>query len=300
MAKNAAAKDLGGMPSNFTKAAPKGGAGQFLKNNAGSIANAAMSAIDFVGTIGDISNNKISSDEMMGTGGTMQQNVNGIGYTEERVDEAGVQRQIDETAKAGTTAAMGKGAALGGAVGTIFGPVGTGIGTLAGGIIGGIAGLFGSSKAKREAERQKRIAINRTHAANAQKRETAFATGLRNEFNRTNVTDESQSLFHAEEGKEGAVNPMTMETYKKHIVNTAYGKMFAPQNAWVSDGEVIKSADGSLHRVKGGKNDTARAYLQTGDSVYSKKIINPETGNSVADDAASYAMAGQLDRLDMN
>lgn len=211
-----------------TKAAPKAGAGTFLKNNAGSIANAAMSAIDFVGTIGDISKNKISSDEMMGTGGTMQQNVNGIGYTEERVDEAGVQRQIDETAKAGTTAAMGKGAALGGAVGTIFGPVGTGIGALAGGVIGGIAGLFGSSKAKREAERQKRIAINRTHAANAQKRETAFTTGLRNEFNRTNVTDESQSLFHAEEGKEGAVNPITMETYKKHIVNTAYGKMFAP------------------------------------------------------------------------
>jgi hypothetical protein len=55
-----------------------------------------------------------------------------------------------------------------------------------------------------------------------------------------------------------------------------------------------------LHRVKGGKNDTARAYLQAGDSVYSKKVINPETGNSIADDAASYAMAGQLDRLDMN
>jgi hypothetical protein len=53
-----------------TKAAPKSGAGAFLKNNAGGIANAAMSAIDFVGTIGDISKNKISSDEMMGSGGT--------------------------------------------------------------------------------------------------------------------------------------------------------------------------------------------------------------------------------------
>ena len=52
--------------------------------------------------------------------------------------------------------------------------------------------------------------------------------------------------------------------------------------------------------MSGGKNDTARAYLQDGDSVYSKKVINPETGNSVADDAASYAMTGELDRLDMN
>ena len=191
MAKNAAAKDLGGMPDSFTKAAPKGGAGQFLKNNAGGIANAAMSAIDFVGTIGDISKNKISSDEMMGSGGTSSESANGISYQQSRVDEAGISNQIDATAKAGTMAAMGKGAALGGAVGTIFGPVGTGIGTLAGGVIGGIAGLFGSSKAEEEARRQMRIAVNRTIASNTQNREMAYTTGLRNEFNRENITDTS-------------------------------------------------------------------------------------------------------------
>lgn len=182
----------------------------------------------------------------------------------------------------------------------MFGPLGTAIGGVAGAFLGGALGIFGGKKAKREAERQKRIAINRTIAANTQNREQAYTIGLRNEFNRENVTDESQSLFHAENGVEGAVNPRTGTTYKKHVVNTAYGKAYGPQNAWVSDGEVIRSKDGSLYRVSGGKNDTARAYLQDGDSVYSKKVINPETGNSVADDAASYAMAGELDRLDMN
>ena len=281
-------------------AAKPGGAGAFLKNNASGIANAAMSAIDFVGTIGDISKNKISSDEMMGSGGTTQQNINGVGYTEERIDEAGIQRQIDATAGAATMSGIKSGGSLGAAAGSLFGPVGGAIGGVAGSIIGGVAGFFGGGSAKEEAERQLRIARNRTQDANSQRKNVAYTIGLRNQFNRENETDTSQSLFHAEKGKEGAVNPMTMETYKKHIVNTAYGKMFAPQNAWVSDGEVIKSADGSLHRVKGGKNDTARAYLQAGDSVYSKKVINPETGNSIADDAASYAMAGQLDRLDMN
>lgn len=156
---------------------------------------------------------------------------------------------------------MGKGAAFGSAVGSVI----PGLGTVAGGLIGGavglVGGLFGSSKAKREAERQKQIAIDRTNAGNTQNREVAYTIGLRNEFNRENRTDTSQSLFHAEEGKEGAVNPRTGATYKKHVVNTAYGKTKAPQNAWVSKGEVIRSKDGSLHIVNEGPNDTARAYL---------------------------------------
>ena len=284
------------LPS-FTKS---GGVGSFLKNNAGGIMNTAASALNFTNTLGNVSKNNYSSDEMMGSGGTVQQNANSVGYTEQRVDEAGIQKQIDATAGAATMSGITSGMSLGASAGSLLGPIGGVVGGAAGALIGGIAGFFGGSKAKEEAERQKRIAINRTIAANTQNREAAYTIGLRNEFNRNNRTDESQSLFHAAKGKEGDVNPLTMQTYKKHVVNTAYGKMYAPQNAWVSDGEVIKSADGSLHRVKGGKNDTARAYLQTGDSVYSNNIINPETGNTIADDAASYAMAGQLDRLDMN
>ena len=294
IAKNNAATDA--LPSM----AKKGGAGQFLKNNAGGIMNTAMSAINFANTISGISKNNYSSDEMMGSGGTSQQSANGINYTEQRVDDAGIQKQIDATAAAAVTSGLASGATLGSTAGSLFGPLGTAIGGVAGAFLGGALGIFGGNKAKREAERQKRIAINRTNAANTQNREQAYTIGLRNEFNRENVTDESQSLFHAENGVEGAVNPRTCATYKKHVVNTAYGKAYGPQNAWVSDGEVIRSKDGSLYRVSGGKNDTARAYLQDGDSVYSKKVINPETGNSVADDAASYAMAGELDRLDMN
>lgn len=294
IAKNNAATDA--LPS-FDK---KSGAGQFLKNNAGGIMNTAMSAINFANTINGISKNNYSSDEMIGSGGTSQQSANGINYTEQRVDDAGIQKQIDATKAAAVTSGFTSGTSLGMAVGSVIPGLGTLAGGAIGGILGGALGIFGGNKAKREAERQKQIAINRTIAANTQNRERAYTIGLRNEFNRENVTDESQSLFHAENGVEGAVNPRTGATYKKHIVNTAYGKAYGSQNAWVSDGEVIRSKDGSLYRVSGGKNDTARAYLQDGDSVYSKKVINPETGNSVADDAASYAMAGELDRLDMN
>ena len=245
----------GGLEPNMV-AAKTGGAGTFLKNNAGGIMNTAMSAINFANTISSISKNNYSSDEMMGSGGTSQQSANGINYTEQRVDDAGIQKQIDATAGAAVTSGLTSGASLGMAVGSVIPGLGTLAGGAIGGIIGGALGIFGGNKAKREAERQKQIAINRTIAANTQNREQAYTIGLRNEFNRENVTDESQSLFHAENGVEGAVNPRTGATY--------------------------------------------RAYLQDGDSVYSKKVINPETGNSVADDAASYAMTGELDRLDMN
>ena len=45
-------------------------AGQFLKNNAQGLANTAMSAINFADTIGGLSKNTMTSDEMMGSGGT--------------------------------------------------------------------------------------------------------------------------------------------------------------------------------------------------------------------------------------
>lgn len=301
----------------------KGGAGSFLKNNAGGIANAAMSALNFASTIGGLSKNTMTADEMMGSGGQVENNANGISYQESRVDANGIQDRINAQASAATMGGVTSGASLGGSLGSLFGPLGTGIGTVAGGLLGGVAGFFGGKSAKREAERQKEIAINRTNAMNAQNRETAYTIGLRNEFNRENRTGTEQSLFHAAKGKESSVNPNTGETYNDYIVNTAFGKVKAPQNAWVSAGEVIRSADGSLYRVpqtnrsgnpdkamprfaygiasnKKFKADTERAHLMPGDSVYSNIIINPETGNTIADDAASYAMAGQLDRLDMN
>lgn len=55
-----------------------------------------------------------------------------------------------------------------------------------------------------------------------------------------------------------------------------------------------------MYRVKEGKNDTARAYIQPGDTIYSKSIVNPETGNKIADDVELYDALGILPRLDMN
>ena len=55
-----------------TKVAPKNGVGSFLKNNAGGIMNTAASALNFANTLGSVSKNNYSSDEMMGSGGTVQ------------------------------------------------------------------------------------------------------------------------------------------------------------------------------------------------------------------------------------
>lgn len=58
----------GGLEPNML-AQKSGGAGAFLKNNAGGIMNITSTGIDFFSTLGDISKNKITSDEMMGSGG---------------------------------------------------------------------------------------------------------------------------------------------------------------------------------------------------------------------------------------
>lgn len=137
-----------------------------LASKAGGALNIVSSGIDFFSTLGDISKNKMSSDEMMGSGGTSNESINGVSFQESKVNEGAIQNQIDATAKAGTMASMGKGAALGGAIGSVIPGLGTVAGGVIGGVVGGIAGLFGSRKAKREAERQKRIAIDRTKAAN--------------------------------------------------------------------------------------------------------------------------------------
>ena len=142
----------GGLEPNML-AKKAGGADTFLKNNAGGIANAAMSALNFANTIGGLSKNTMSSDEMMGSGGQVENNANGISYQESRVDANGIQDQINAQASAATMTGATSGASLGGSIGTLFGPLGTGIGTVAGGLLGGVAGFFGGKSAKREAER---------------------------------------------------------------------------------------------------------------------------------------------------
>ena len=72
--------------------APTGGANNLLggvASKASGIMNIASSGIDFVSTLGDISKNKISSDEMMGSGGTSNESANGISYQESKVDSVG-------------------------------------------------------------------------------------------------------------------------------------------------------------------------------------------------------------------
>lgn len=287
IAKNNAATDA--LPS-FKK---KSGVGSFLKNNLKGIGDAAMSTFNFANTIAGLSKNTMSSDEMMGSGGTIQSSANGIGFTESRVDDAGIQNQINAQAKAATMTGLTQGAQVGGNIGKLLGPFGEKIGEFAGGAVGGFLGFLGGKNAKEEAERQKTIAINRTNAANAQNREQAYAIGLRNEFNRENRTDTSQSLFHADLGKEKLkVNPFTGKTFQNTLIYTAYGPAIGHQRGWGTKGEVITDDFGYGYEIPTGPNDTAKIDVDDGGSIYSENVKNPSTGNSVAHDAKILLRAG--------
>jgi hypothetical protein len=57
-------------------------AGGNWKDKFGGVAEAVSNGISFVDTMRDISTNKYTSDEMMGSGGTTNQTANGVGYQE--------------------------------------------------------------------------------------------------------------------------------------------------------------------------------------------------------------------------
>ena len=115
--------------------------------------NAAATAIDAVSTFSSLGKNRMSSDEMMGSGGQYEDSANGISYQQSKVDSAGIQNQINATAKAATMTGITKGSELGGTIGNFFGPIGGAVGKIGGALLGGIAGGILGNKAKREAER---------------------------------------------------------------------------------------------------------------------------------------------------
>lgn len=121
----------------------------------------------------------------------------------------------------------------------------------------------------------------------------AYTTGLRDEFNRENRTDISQSLFHAALGVEDIekdVDPRKMRTKHKYLADTAeHGVVPSHVNGLGSFGETMISGkadeDGmhKVHRIKRGPNDTAPMDLKKHDTVGSRWFMDYETGLPIAD-----------------
>ena len=160
------------------------------------------------------------------------------------------------------------------------------------GNVGGVLGIdFGGGDQKQLDEIKK--AINNINVKNRAARADAFSQYWQNR-------NQFESAY---DGRDA--NTPTRSTGNKKLVNTAYGKQYLPQNAWVSKNErIIDTETGAQHFVKFGKNDTAPAHLTGKDAVLSaskkKSLLNPETGNSFSEDYPTYAAAGRVqDLLDL-
>lgn len=264
------------------------------------VAQGAMGGISLINQISEGSKARINPEEMLMKYGTSNSNI-GDGISYERQNNIDVNSEMDQVKAETNQAALGTamtGMSAGGAIGSVLGPVGGAVGAVAGGLIGGIAGLFsGKSRRKAEEERLRRaneMAVAKTN----QNRSLAFTEKIRKKVNQKYGNQEDE-LLYAAKGKD-AVDPITNQTYKSFIVDTAFGKQFMPQNAWGSKGEWIESgATGDLHKISHGKNDTARIHVDDDDTIYSAKLDNPITGNKIANDVPAYAAAGKLDELKM-
>ena len=127
--------------------------------NVGAAANIVPAAIAFGTDLHDSANYGVTKEELMAQGGQSQQSTGGIGYdVYNGVNMPQFKAQVAKENRQNTLKTVGSGAALGAAVGSII----PGLGTVAGGIIGGAAGfigsLFGSSRRKKKALEQARMA----------------------------------------------------------------------------------------------------------------------------------------------
>lgn len=127
---------------------------------------------------------------------------------------------------------------------------------------------------------------------------------MRNEASYNNAYNEylrnNEMLERAKYGRDAKTD--NMRYGKNKIVNTAYGKAYLPQNAWVSKNErIVDTLTGNSYSIKNGSNDTAPAFLRGRDAVLTnsskKELLNPETGNTFAKDFYAYANSGNLQHL---
>lgn len=163
--------------------------------------------------------------------------------------------------------------------------------------VGGFSKLFGNKKQKQK--EQLALAKERIKNINKANYLDAVQTAAVNDSEQRKQEREQYGYEYAYNGRAPRRNN---KQGRKTLVDTAYGKMPGKQNAWVNKGErIIDTLTGMEHQVKRGPGDTAPAYLTGKDAVLSaskrKDLVNPETGNSFAEDYPSYKAAGQLGRL---
>jgi hypothetical protein len=127
-------------------------------------------------------------------------------------------------------------------------------------------------------------------------RNEASRNNAYNEYLRNNGMLERAKLESAKYGREAKTD--NMRYGKNKIVNTAYGKAYLPQNAWVSkDERIVDTLTENSYSIKDGPNDTAPAFLRGRDAVLTRELVNPETGNSFAEDYYKYKKMGEVPRL---
>lgn len=213
-----------------------------------------------------------SSNEIMANQQTTQGNVGGISYDkmDENINEDQYLSQYSNPAIASDLSSLN--------------------------FVGAFGKMFGGGK-RRQLD-QIRLAQQKIRNINDAKKSDALQQLSFNE----EVEKQRKAHDFYEYAYDGRAPQQNNKKGDKKLIDTAYGKLFGKQNAWVSkDEQIVDTVTGASHKVDRGPHDTAPAYLTGRDAVLStskrKDLVNPETGNSFAEDFPSYKASGNLGRL---
>lgn len=263
---------------NNTRQLPK------LKDGFGEkIGQSIPGLIGMLGSFLDTANPKVTSGEMIRSGGT--QYIDGNGYNTYVTDTTGAEAAV----KAQKFSGILSGAATGAGTGMLLGgPVGAGIGTA----VGAIGGLISGNSAEEELESLKHKAIVESGARNQYGFDSAFTESLRQKQAKKIGNPEDQ-ILHAKNGLEPVL--------------TSHGFKIGDQNAWGEKGEWIwdtrikfpKLGHG-LEYIPYGKNDTAAIRVGNYDAIFTDNIKNSKTGKTFAKSVPEAAANGALDELLMD
>lgn len=304
-----------------------------LKGAGQSVANTGMSAAGYVagglgaalGTYGIINdavgfNDRLRDNDMMNMSARGTASKYGVSYnTYNGLDSQGIRDYTDAQNTSSTMSmtmnGLSTGASIGGIVGSAVPGIGNLIGTIGGGVIGAIGGLIGglagSSSRSDKVEESIKNTLAAQHGYNLQAESEAGSKGLRNQYNVTHA-DKGKNIKLTNDGQQGEIRMVhTAEGIVPGVMLGLAGKGESIYDPIKGKASVFEEGKKRVDNIPTGvslneydgipeksKYDAGGAWNR---KVIFGNMINPDTGNSFADDAKPYSkVLEDIDKDDMN
>lgn len=256
--------------------------------------------IGMASAISSFSDPVVSSSAALNSMGKSTQTKYGEAYTTYTgLDRQSIEDVVDAANSAGKAnlamSSASTGGSIGGLVGLAGGPIGSLIGWGIGSLFGGLAGLFGgesaAEKRRKRIERMMDNVATVTSDYNTNEEAEAASRGMRRIFDGQHYMADKGKDVHTNFGKPGKIKMVhTPNGIEPGIELGIGGGDETIFNPLTGDASILKEGKKRIDNISVGVPlDTENAKQEWDNTVILGNMVNPETGNTIADDARPYA-----------